>query len=101
MRRQNSNSTSLLRRLSGTSTSIITSFKSPFLGGAKKKCVERGILFVVIVAVIIAIFAPVGVLIDEFLNIQGGDGASFDYKESCSNNTEEMVVSSYINSYCM
>lgn len=56
--------------------------------GRRKACVERGVLIVIIVAVIVAIFAPVGVLVEEFLNIESGSGVlgnavPFNYEESC------------------
>ena len=75
----------------------VTNCRSSNLGGGgrRRKLVERGILVVLIIAVIVAIFAPVGVLIKELLNIEGGSGGSFTYKESCSNNTVERV-SNYI-----
>jgi len=57
----------------------------------RKKFVERGILIVIIFVVIIAIFTPIGILIDEFLNIESGSGSSFSYKESCAISTKEMV----------
>ena len=51
----------------------------------------------IMVAVIVAIFAPVGVLIEEFLNIENGSGGlghavPFNYEASC---VTENVVSSY------
>ena len=93
--RQN-NGSSLLR-LSGIRTGIVTSCRSPILEGKLKKFVEQGILFVLIIAVIVAIFAPVGVLIEEFFNIESGGSGSFNYKESCSNknSTEQMVSINY------
>ena len=87
------NSGRSLLRLSGIRTGIVTRCRSPILEGKLKKFVEQGILFVLIIAVIVAIFAPVGVLIEEFLNIESGGSGSFNYKESCSNknSTEQMV----------
>jgi len=55
----------------------------------RKKFVERGMLIVIIFVVIIAIFTPIGILIEEFLNIESGSGnRSFNYKESCASSTE-------------
>ena len=80
-----------LRRMSGISMTSGAFTSSSILGGGGRKLVERGVLVFLIIAVVIAIFAPVGVLIEEFLNIEGGGGGSFNYKESCSNSTEERV----------
>ena len=55
------------------------------LRGKRRKFIERAVLVAIILIVIAAIFAPVGVLIEEFLNIESrGDGSAFDYEESCS-----------------
>ena len=58
-------------------------FKS-ILGENRRKFVERAILVAIILIVIAGIFAPVGVLIEEFLSIESRGGESFDYEESCN-----------------
>ena len=66
--------------------------------GRKRAYVERGVLIVIIVAVVVAIFTPVGVLIEEFLDIESGSGGvghaiPFNYEESCV--MENVVSESY------
>ena len=65
------------------SRAIMDNFRS-ILRGERKKFVERAILVAIILMVIAAIFAPVGVLIEEFLNIESRGDGSFDYEESCN-----------------
>ena len=60
-----------------------------------KKFVELGILFFLLIVVIVAIFTPVGVVIEEFLNIEGG-GAGFNYEDSCSIDNVSIKVYGYI-----
>ena len=89
-----STDTSLLRRILSTSSRAAL-LMSPMLEGRKnsrKKFVERGILIVIILVVIIAIFAPIGVLIEEFLNIEKGAGGPFNYEESCITDSEPLTV---------
>ena len=65
-----------LGRISSDSA-IMDDFKS-VLGENKRKFVERAILVAIILIVVAGIFAPVGVLIEEFLSIESGGGGSFD-----------------------
>ena len=77
---EDSGQSSPLRRISST---IMDNFKS-ILEENRRKFVERAILVAIILIVIAGIFAPVGVLIEEFLSIESGGGESFDYEESCN-----------------
>ena len=70
-------------------SNVISDTSPVLVKGRKKAYVERVVLIVIVVAVVVAIFAPVGVLIEEYLNIESGSRGSlghaipFNYEESC------------------